>query len=142
MTAEQPRRPRDGITPFLTIADGRAREAVDFYAKAFGAEVTETHPTPDGSKLMQAGLFLNGGFVMLSDDFPEFRGGQAAPPPAAVIMHLQVADADRTWERALAAGATVAMPLGDQFWGDRYGQLTDPFGHRWSIGGPIPKGAA
>ncbi len=142
MPVEQPRRPRDGVTPFLTIADGRAREALKFYVEAFGAEVTETNPTPDGGKLMQAGLALNGGFVMLGDDFPEFRGGQAAPPPAAVTIHLQVADADRAWQRALAAGAAVVMPLGDQFWGDRYGQLTDPFGHRWSIGGPTPGGAA
>jgi PhnB protein len=76
---------------------------------------------------------------MLSDDFPEM--GFTAPAPGAVTLHLQVDDADAWWRRALEAGATVAMEIGDQFWGDRYGQLKDPFGHSWSIGSPIRAGA-
>jgi PhnB protein len=71
---------------------------------------------------------------MLSDDFPDFNNGVAAPDPAGVMIHLEVDDADVWFERAVAAGASVRMPLADQFWGDRYGQLDDPFGHRWSIG--------
>ena len=73
---------------------------------------------------------------MLNDDFPEFGHGATAAP-AAVTLHLQVPDADRAWEKALAAGAEVRFPLGDQFWGDRYGQVTDPFGFTWSIGAPV-----
>ncbi len=64
------------------------------------------------------------------------RGGVETAPPAAVTLHLQVDDADVWFQRAVSAGATVRMTLADQFWGDRYGQITDPFGHHWSIGGP------
>jgi PhnB protein len=92
---------------------------------------------------MHASLRINGGILMMCDDFsdrircksetPEALGGSPA------TFHLQVADADATWARALAAGAAVTMPLANQFWGDRYGQLRDPFGHKWSIGQTIAK---
>ena len=129
-------RPTAGVTPFLTIRGRRGQEALDFYARAFGGEVVERNVAEDGQRLMQAGLRINGGFVMLSDEFPEWRGA-AEPEPQGVTLHLQVDDADRWTERAAKAGATVTMPVADQFWGDRYGQVTDPFGHRWSIGSPI-----
>ena len=125
-------RPSTGITPFLSIRDGRAEEALRFYAAAFGAEIVERNVAKDGRRLMQASARINGGWIMLSDDFPEM--GFTAAPPASVTMHLQVDDADRWWDRAMAAGAQVAMPIADQFWGDRYGQVVDPFGHRWSVG--------
>jgi len=87
---------------------------------------------------MHSHLSLNGGSLMLNDDFPEF--GSAASPPGSITLHLQVKDADAAWNRALEAGASEKMPLADQFWGDRYGQLTDPFGFTWSIGAPaVPK---
>lgn len=95
----------------------------------------ERNLAQDGKRLMQASAKINGGWIMLSDDFPEM--GFTAPAPGAVTMHLQVDDADAWWRRALDAGATVAMEIGDQFWGDRYGQLKDPFGHTWSVGSPI-----
>jgi PhnB protein len=80
---------------------------------------------------------INGGLVMMSDDFPEFADGRSSTPEALggspVTIHLNLADVDAAWQRAVDAGATVTMPLEDQFWGDRYGQLTDPFGHRWSL---------
>jgi PhnB protein len=80
---------------------------------------------------------------MMSDDFSDTMGGKCLTPEALggspVTFHLAVADADAVWGKATAAGATVVMPLADQFWGDRYGQLKDPFGHRWSIGQPIAK---
>ena len=88
---------------------------------------------------MQAELRLNGGAMMLSDQFPEFTSGPGTPPEG-VTLHLQVDDAERWWKRAVAAGCSVTMPIGDQFWGDRYGQLEDPFGFSWSIGSPIPQG--
>ena len=128
-------RPTTGVTPFLAIRDKRATEALDFYAKAFGAEVVEQNAAQDGERLMQASLKLNDGWIMLSDEFPEF--GFKAQPPESVTLHLQVDDADRWFSRATDAGCTVLMPIGDQFWGDRYGQLQDPFGHRWSVGSPI-----
>lgn len=133
--ADQPERPTTGVTPFLAICGGKAQEALGFYEKAFGAQVVERNVAQDGRRLMQASIKVNGGWVMLSDDFPEM--GFAAPAPGAVTMHLQVPDADVAWKRALEAGATVTMEIADQFWGDRYGHLKDPFGHSWSIGSKI-----
>lgn len=128
-------RPTTGVTPFLTILGGRGMEAVNFYVDAFGAQPIERNTSQDGKRLMQASMRINGDWVMLSDEFPEF--GHAAKPPASVTLHLQVDDANRWYQRALDAGCTVAMPIGDQFWGDRYGQVTDPFGHTWSVGSPL-----
>ena len=125
-------RPTTGITPFLAIRDGRAEEALVFYGHAFGAEVVERNVAKDGRRLMQASARINGDWIMLSDDFPEL--GFTAAEPGAVTLHLQVDDADAAWRRALDAGATVVMEIADQFWGDRYGRLADPFGHSWSIG--------
>src|SRR5258708_39751222 len=86
---------------------------------------------------MHAALVITGGHVMLSDAFSGQHGGKSQTPEALggspVTFNLQVDDANAAWDRALAEGATVAMPLADQFWGDRYGQLTDPYGHKWSI---------
>jgi PhnB protein len=126
-----------GVYPYLTVKGGKA--ALEFYTRAFGA--TEEFRTygEDGERLMHARFRVNGGAILLSDDFPEFRGGVAAPPPVGVTIHLEVDNADRWWDRAVSAGAQIKMPLADQFWGDRYGQLTDPFGHSWSIASPIKK---
>jgi PhnB protein len=111
---------------------------VDFYKAAFAAEeAMPPHMADDGERIMHAHLRINGGSIMLNDDFPEYHGG--AGKPGAVTLHLQVDDADRWFERATAAGANVTMPLADQFWGDRYGQVKDPFGHSWSIGAPSRK---
>ncbi len=128
-----------GVVPHLTIRDNRAGEAIDFYAKAFGATESSRHMADDGKRILHAHLDLNGGPLMLNDDFPEMGGGQCAPPPAGVGLHLDVFDADAAWDRALAAGASVRFPLDNQFWGQRYGQVIDPFGHIWSIGGPVPE---
>ena len=85
---------------------------------------------------MHSRLKINGSMIFLSDEFPEY-GQTPDIKPAGVTLHLQVDDADEWWKRALVAGGIPLMPLADQFWGDRYGQLTDPFGHIWSIGAPI-----
>ena len=135
MSETQPDRPRSGITPFLAIRGGRATEALALYEKAFGADIVERNLAQDGKRLMQASAKINGGWVMLSDEFPEH--GFAAEPPASVTLHLQVDDADRWFNRALEAGCTVKMQIADQFWGDRYGAVTDPFGHNWSVGSPL-----
>lgn len=129
--------PASGLTPHLTIRDRQAAAAIDFYIKAFGAHEQLRVPTDDG-RLMHAHLIVNGASLMLHDDFPE-HGGPAGVP-AGVMLHLQVDDADAAFDRAVKAGAEVTMPLDNMFWGDRYGQVKDPFGHRWSIGSPIKGG--
>ena len=128
--------PPGGVTPHLAIRGRRGADAVHFYQEAFGARVLHQVPSDDG-RIMHCHLEVNGGSVMLNDDFPEYRGGQEAGAPEGVTLHLQVDDADALWTRAITAGASVTMALEDQFWGDRYGQLQDPFGHRWSIGAPV-----
>lgn len=124
-----------GVYPYLSVVGGKA--AIDFYTRAFGAVEEYRAYGEDGERIMHARFRVNGGAILLSDDFPEYRGGSAAPPPAGITIHLEVDNADQWWERAVAAGATIKMPLADQFWGDRYGQLNDPYGHTWSIGAPI-----
>jgi PhnB protein len=130
--------PAGGIAPHLAIPDNRAADAIDFYTRAFGAEEIGRHMGVDGKRIMHAHLKLNGASLMLNDHFPEF-GGPTAEKPGAVTLHLQVPDADAAWQRALDAGAEVRFPLADQFWGDRYGQVKDPFGFTWSIGSPVKK---
>jgi PhnB protein len=127
--------PLVGLTPHLAIGGGRASQAIDFYVKAFGAVELMRHPAEDG-RLMHAHLEINGASLMLHDHFAEHHGGEPLPEPSGVMLHLQVDDADAWWNRATDAGAEAVMPLEDQFWGDRYGQLKDPFGHIWSIGAP------
>jgi PhnB protein len=131
--------PAGGITAHLTIRDGKAADAIAFYTKAFGAEEIGRHMADDGKRIMHAHLKLNGGSLMLNDDFPEFGHGQAAAP-AGITLHLQVPDADAAWNQATGAGAEVRFPMADQFWGDRYGQVKDPFGFTWSIGAPVKQG--
>jgi PhnB protein len=131
--------PATGLTPHINIRDNRASEAIEFYGKAFGATEKLRVPADDGKRLMHAHLAVNGASLMLHDDFPEYRGGTPEPAPAGGLLHLEVDDADVWFERAVGAGAEVVLPIGDQFWGDRYGQVRDPFGHLWSIGCPIKK---
>ena len=123
------------LLPYLTVSDGAA--AIEFYKKAFGAVEHELHHAPGSTKIMNACSSINGGVFMLSDDFSVQFGGASSTPEALggspVTLHLQVEDVDAAWAKAVAAGAIVTMPLADQFWGDRYGQLKDPFGHKWSM---------
>lgn len=126
-----------GVYPYLTVKGGKA--AIDFYTRAFAAVEEYRAYGEDGERIMHARIRVNGAAILLSDDFPEFRGGGEAPAPVGVTIHLEVDDADAWWKRAVDAGAEIRMPLGDQFWGDRYGQLKDPCGHSWSIGMPIKK---
>lgn len=126
------------VLPHLTVDDAAA--AIDFYVKAFGAIEHGRIPGPDG-KLIHAALGINGSSVMLNDDFPEMSGGKSMTPQALggspVTIHLVVTDVDKQFQQAVDAGATVVMPVEDQFWGDRYGVLADPFGHLWSMGQPV-----
>lgn len=123
-----------GLVPHLSLGDASA--AVAFYSRAFGAEVLQTIPAEDGKRLLHCHLRINGSSLMLADVFPEY--GQAPQAPSGYTLHLQVDDVEAWWARAVEAGATVAMPLTDMFWGDRYGQVVDPFGVRWSLAMPTP----
>jgi PhnB protein len=120
------------VTPHLVCAG--AAQAIEFYKKAFGATDEGRLPGPDG-RIMHAQIRINGSVVMLVDEMPEMGAfGPKALKGSPVTIHLYVDDVDAVVERAVQAGARVTMPVADQFWGDRYGQLEDPFGHHWSVG--------
>lgn len=126
------------LSPYLTVGDARA--AIAFYVNAFNAVELARFPGPDG-RLIHAAVQINGQPVMLADDFPETAGGRSMTPASLggtpVTLHLTVTDVDDWFRRAVDAGATVIQPLDDQFWGDRYGVVEDPFGHRWSLAQPV-----
>src|SRR4051794_39753984 len=110
-----------------------AERAVEFYRDAFGAQEVDRMPVP-GGRLMSVRLRIGDGILHVADEFPEM--GVLAPPSVGgtpVVLALDVADADAVFAKAIAAGATVRQPVQDMFWGDRHGQLDDPFGHRWNI---------
>lgn len=130
--------PPGGVIPYLTIPSRGGQAAVEFYRAAFGAEELFRTLAEDGERVLHARLSINGDLVMLSDEFPE-HGQEVDIQPKGVTLHLQVDDADEWWARAMVAGAVPVMPMADQFWGDRYGRLMDPFGHCWSIGAAIQK---
>ena len=119
------------VTPHLVCAG--AANAIEFYKKAFGAEEQGRLPGPDG-RIMHAAVKIGDSTVMLVDEMPEWGSlGPKALKGSPVTIHLYVDDADRFVERAAKAGAKVTMPVAEQFWGDRYGKLEDPFGHHWSV---------
>ena len=119
------------LTPHLVCAG--ASDAIAFYKKAFNAEELARLPGPDG-KLMHAMVRIGDSPLMLVDEFPEHGSlGPLALKGSPVTLHLSVKDVDATVAQAVAAGAKITMPVADMFWGDRYGQLEDPFGHRWSV---------
>ena len=122
------------VVAHLTVHDCDA--AIAFYKKAFGAVELLRHAAPDGKKIMHATFTVLGHPVMINDDFPEYTGKPQTPRAlggSPVTLHLSVPDVDAAWQKAVKAGAEVTMPLADQFWGDRYGKLRDPFGHEWSL---------
>ena len=120
------------ITPFMTVRD--AAHAIEFYKQAFGAKEKGIMKGPEG-KVMHAELVIGDSTIMLADEFPEF--GSLSPQSiggSGTGLHIYIEDVDSAFDRAVKAGATVEMPVDDMFWGDRYGKLRDPFGHKWSIG--------
>lgn len=120
------------VTPHLVVSDGAA--AIDFYKRAFGAEEMFRMPAPDGRRLLHAEIRIGDSPVMLAEEFPEFGSrGPAALGGTPVTLHLYVEDVDAAYDRAVEAGAEASMPPADMFWGDRYGKVTDPFGHSWSL---------
>jgi PhnB protein len=120
------------ITPHLAVRGAAA--AVQFYREAFGAEELYRNLTADGAAVVHSELLLGESRFFVNDEFPEH--GVRSPLTAggaSVTLHLYVDDVDAVFARATAAGAQVLLPPADQFWGDRYGILEDPFGHRWSV---------
>lgn len=119
------------ITPYLTCAGAEA--AIEFYKKAFDASEVMRLAGPEG-KIMHACLAIYGSHIFLSDEFPDF--GNVSPKAlngTPVSIHIFVDDADAAIAKAAAAGAEVIMPAADMFWGDRFGMVSDPFGHKWSL---------
>jgi PhnB protein len=119
------------ITPHIVVGDAAA--AAGWYATVFGAEERGRLAVP-GGKLMQVELWFGDSAVMLADEFPDM--GVLSPLSVggtATVLHFTTDDADAVWQRAVDGGAEIRQPLGEVFWGDRYGQITDPFGHRWGI---------
>ncbi len=119
------------VTPHLICAD--ANGALDWYQKAFGAVELARMPGP-GGKLMHGAIRIGDSTVMLADEWPEHGSfGPKSLKGSPVVIHLYVPDVDASIDQAVAAGATLKMPASDMFWGDRYGQVEDPYGHLWSL---------
>jgi PhnB protein len=119
------------VTPYLAVED--ATEAIEYYTKAFDAKERVRMETPDG-KVGHAELEIGDSIVMLSDPFPQ---ASTKPPndlgATTVSVFMYVEDVDAVVKKAVDAGAMVTMEVADQFWGDRFGSVKDPFGHLWSI---------
>src|SRR3989442_15383557 len=127
------------VTPHLVCAG--AANAIEFYKKAFGATEKGRMPAPDG-RLMHAAVSIGDSTVMLVDEMPEWGAlGPQSLKGSPVAIHLYVQDVDAVAAQAVSAGAKTTMPVSDMFWGDRYGQIEDPFGHRWSIATHVRDGA-
>jgi len=125
--------PEGAHTIMAHLSVREAVKAIEFYQKAFGAELLFVHKMPDG-KVMHATLKIGDSRLMLADEFPEMGGkSPLALGGSPVVLNIYVQDVDALWNSAVAAGAKVTMPLANQFWGDRYGQIVDPFGHSWAL---------
>jgi PhnB protein len=119
------------VTAHLTVKG--AGGAIEYYKKAFGAEELFRMPGPNGT-IMHSEIRIGDSTIMVNDEFPEHGArGPASIGGSPVTLHLYVPDVDAVFDRAVKAGAKVLMPVTDMFWGDRYGQVEDPYGHRWSV---------
>lgn len=118
------------LTPYLAVND--AAGAIDWYKKAFSAKEIDRQPAP-GNKLMHAHLKIGDSDLFLSDIFPDSDVVDPSRAGASVTIHVWTKNVEKFWQNAVANGAKVTMPIDDMFWGDRYGQVADPFGHRWSL---------
>jgi uncharacterized glyoxalase superfamily protein PhnB len=119
------------ITPQLAVRG--VAKAIEWYARALGAHELLRHAAPDGVSVMHAELLLGDSRFFVVDEFPGSAPSPETLGGSPVTLHLYVDDVDAAFARAVDAGATVLLPVADRFWGDRYGMLADPFGHRWSV---------
>ena len=122
------------ITPQIVVQG--VADAIAWYVTALGANELLRNAAPDG-RIMHSELLLGDSRFFVVDEFEGSMKSPATLGGSPVTLHLYVHDVDALFDRAVGAGATVLMPVADQFWGDRYGMLTDPFGHRWSIASRI-----
>lgn len=120
------------ITPCLMVRG--ADRAIEFYKKAFGAELLDRMTGPDGRSVVHAQLRIGDSFLFLGDEIPGMGGGSPEKAGSCSSLHLYVEDVDAAFDRAVGAGAKVRMPVADMFWGDRYGKVVDPFGVEWGLG--------
>jgi len=121
-----------GFIPHLIVKG--ADQAIEFYKKAFGAEVITRLPGPDGKTLMHAALKVGGSLFFIADEFPQMNcRGPKSLGGSPVTIHRYVENVDAAFAQAVAAGGQAQMPVTDMFWGDRYGVVVDPFGHQWSL---------
>lgn len=134
------------VTPYLTVKG--AADAIAFYVKAFGATENARMPAQDGKRLMHADITINGGRVLMSDEFPEHgeeHGAVHAPTAknaagVAIALHYaKPAEVDAVFRRAVDAGCKSTLEPEDMFWEARFAMLRDPFGHRWMLNAPLPK---
>lgn len=120
------------ITPYLIVKNGS--EAIEYYKKIFGAKEHGRMMTPDGKRIAHAEIEIGNSKLMLADEFPEMNSlSPKTIGGSSIGLFLYVDDVDKVFSQAVAEGAKVLMGVEDQFWGDRYGSIEDPFGHRWSI---------
>ncbi|MFB9948145.1 VOC family protein [Rhizobium puerariae] len=126
---------RGGLVAYLQV-DG-AMKAAEFYRKAFGAETESFHPIDDEGRTMHVHLYVNGSSLMLGDAYPEHGYPLEKPQAFTIFLPLSSADIDAWWKRAVDAGLEVVVDLQVMFWGDRYGQLRDPFGVAWAMNAPV-----
>jgi PhnB protein len=122
-----------GLVTYLQV-DG-ALKVAEFYQRAFGAETVFFHPPDEQGRTMHVHLHVNGSSLMLGDAYPEY--GHGLEKPQGYTLTLMPDDIDTAWKRAVEAGCEVVMPLEVMFWGDRYGQLRDPFGVNWAMNAPV-----
>ena len=119
------------VTPHLVIKD--CAKAIEFYKKGLGAQEIYKSKMPDG-RIMHAMIQMGNSFVMMADEFPDMGAvGPQTLGGTTTVLHIYTDDADKLFKQAIDAGATPIMPVNDMFWGDRYGQIQDPYGHRWAI---------
>jgi len=132
-----PEGPPLGLTPILAVSDAHA--AIAFYAQAFGATELARIPAPGTNRLIHVRMMVFGTVFVFMDEIPELAAAESrfhSPDRlngTSVSLHLQVADAQQVWRQAVNAGAVPVIPLAEQFWGELYGRLKDPFGHEWTI---------
>ncbi|QDU78912.1 hypothetical protein Pla110_06160 [Polystyrenella longa] len=130
--------PLPSVTPYLVVR--HAAEAIAFYKQAFDAKELFVMTLPGTEAILHAQLAIGNSQIMLAEEMPDMNPMSRSPKSlggSPVTIHLYCDNVDKTFEQAVAAGATVTMELMDAFWGDRYGRLEDPFGHHWSLAQPI-----
>jgi PhnB protein len=127
---------KGGLVAYLQV-DG-AMKAVEFYKKAFGAEIAFAYPPDEQGRTMHAHLYVNGSSLMLGDPYPDY--GHPLEAASGYTLQLMVDDIEAWFKRAVDAGCTVVTPIDTMFWGDRWGQVKDPFGVTWGMNSPLKQG--